>query len=208
VLRLAIVDDHPVARRGLISILEVLGGVQVAAAVPGGEDIPRDETGRPDADLIVLDLYLADGNPALELITELSAWVPVLVVSASRTPADVLAAVQAGASGFLTKQADEADYGAAIEAVAAGKFYLSAQLADLLDLATRDLPPHRASLSPREQEVLGLIARGLTHHQVARRTGVAKATVDTYVARIRAKLGLGNKAELALAALRFIPPAG
>ena len=133
----------------------------------------------------------------------------MLIVSASRAPADVLAAMQAGASGYLTKQAGEEAYATAIRSVAAGTFYLSAQLADLIQAATLGQAPARPqeTLSPREQEALGYIARGFTHQQTATRMGVSKATVDTYIARIRTKLQLGNKAELALAALRFLPKA-
>ena len=117
--------------------------------------------------------------------------------------------MQAGASGYLTKQAGEEAYATAIRSVAAGTFYLSAQLADLIQAATLGQAPARPqeTLSPREQEALGYIARGFTHQQTATRMGVSKATVDTYIARIRTKLQLGNKAELALAALRFLPKA-
>jgi DNA-binding NarL/FixJ family response regulator len=132
----------------------------------------------------------------------------VLVISASRSPGDVLAALQAGASGFLTKQAGDEAVLTAVRRVAGAGFYLSAQLADILqaDLAattgTKAAPAKPpATLSAREQEVLSLIARGFTHSQTASRLGVSASTVDTYVARIRAKLGLGNKAQLALAAL-------
>jgi DNA-binding NarL/FixJ family response regulator len=207
-LRVAIVDDHPVARHGLASILDPVPDLTIVAAVATCAELPTDPTGTIDADLVLLDLYLADGRPALDDITRLSAQRPVLIVSASRAPADVLAAMQAGASGYLTKQAAEDAYLTAIRSVVSGGFYLSAQLADLLQAATEVRRPvsERDQLSPREQEALGYIARGFTHKQTATRMGVSKATVDTYIARIRAKLNLGNKAELALAALRYLAP--
>jgi DNA-binding NarL/FixJ family response regulator len=206
-LRLAIVDDHPVARHGIIAILSAFDDLQVASSVSAADELPHTADGKVDADIILLDLYQADGRPALSAITNLAAQVPVLVVSASRAPADVLAAMQAGASGYLTKQASEEAYASAIRSVAAGGFYLSAQLADLIQAATLGKPAVRPNegLSPREQQALGFIAQGFTHQQTATRMGVSKATVDTYVARIRNKLQLGNKAELALAALRFLP---
>jgi DNA-binding NarL/FixJ family response regulator len=206
-LRLAVVDDHPVARLGIAALLGGVHDLTVSAAVATVAELPRDEAGRVVADLVLLDLYQADGRPALPAITELSEHVPVLVLSASRAPADVLAAMQAGASGYLTKQADEEAYVTAIRTVASGGFYLSAQLADLIEAATLGKPAAKPTeaLSPREQEALGYIARGFTHQQTATRMGVSKATVDTYIARIRTKLQLGNKAELALAALRHLP---
>ena len=208
VLRVAIVDDHPVARHGLATILAPAGDLTIAVAVEACAELPRDATGAVEADLVILDLYLADGRPALSDIGKLAAELPVLVISASRMPADVLAAMQAGASGYLSKQADEQAYLTAIRSVAEGGFYLSAQLADLLDAATASgsAPADQPALSARERETLSFIARGFTHQQTATRMGVSKATVDTYVARIRAKLTLGNKAELTLAALRYLTP--
>ena len=206
-LRIAIVDDHPVARHGIAAILAAFDDFEVACAVPHPDELPRAGDGAVAADLVLLDLYQADGRPALPAIAELSVRVPVLVVSASRAPADVLAAMQSGASGYLTKQASEEAYAIAIRSVTTGGFYFSSQLADLIQAATLNRKPIRSqeSLSPREQEALAFIARGFTHQQAAKRMGVSKATVDTYVARIRAKLQLGNKAELALAALRYLP---
>lgn len=207
VLRVAVVDDHPVARHGIVAILAAFDDLEVASAVSSPGELPRAAGGRVAADVVLLDLYQADGRPALAAIADLSARVPVLIVSASRAPADVLAAMQSGASGYLTKQASEEAYATAIRSVASGGFYFSAQLADLIQAATLGRPPARPqeALSPREQEALGYIARGFTHQQTATRMGLSKATVDTYVARIRTKLQLGNKAELALAALRYLP---
>ncbi|WP_194904003.1 response regulator transcription factor [Catenulispora rubra] len=207
VLRVAVVDDHPVARRGIAAIIAGFPDLRVCATVAEACELPRrPEDGQVDADVVVLDLYQADGHPALPAIAELSAQRPVLVLSASRSPAVALAAVRAGAAGFLTKAAQESAYAAAIRAVAAGTFYLSAQLADLIQAATlRGATGPQDALSPREQEALGFIACGFTHQQTATRMGISKGTVDTYVARIRTKLQLGNKAELTLAALR-IPP--
>jgi DNA-binding NarL/FixJ family response regulator len=208
VLRVAIVDDHPVARHGLASILGPAEDLEVIGAFATCAELPVADAGTVDADLVILDLYRADGRPALDDIARLSAMLPVLVVSASRAPADVLAAMQAGASGYLTKHAPEDAYVSAIRAVVGGGFYLSAQLADLLQAATETRRPatEREQLSPREQEALSYIARGFTHQQTATRMGVSKATVDTYIGRIRTKLNLGNKAELALAALRYLTP--
>jgi DNA-binding NarL/FixJ family response regulator len=209
VLRVAVVDDHPVARHGITSILATFDDIVVASAVSAPSELVRAPSGAVDADVILLDLYQADGRPALAAIAELSVHRPVLVVSASRAPADVLAAMQSGASGYVTKQASEEAYGTAIRSVAAGTFYLSAQVADIIQAATlgQEAARPQETLSPREQEALGYIARGFTHQQTATRMGVSKATVDTYIARIRTKLQLGNKAELALAALRFLPKA-
>jgi DNA-binding NarL/FixJ family response regulator len=205
-VRVAAVDDHPVARYGLAAILDAAPGITVVAVVADPAELPRDACGEVAADVVILDLYLTGAKPALDVIAELSARVPVLVVSASQDPADVLAAMQAGASGYLTKRATANHYLSALRTVHGGGFHLSAHLADLIQAATREVGPAtaRAELSARERQVLAYIARGFTHQQAATRMGVSTATVNTYVVRIRAKLGLGNKAELALAALRYL----
>jgi DNA-binding NarL/FixJ family response regulator len=207
VLRVAIVDDHPIAREGLRGFLGGAGELAVVACVAGTAELPPPGDPRV-VDVVVLDLYLTDDQPALAAIRDLAARVPVLVMSASREPADVLAAMQAGASGYLTKNASQAAYLAAIRAVAAGEFFLSSQLADLIQAAAGEgvAPAGRAELSARERETLSFIARGFTHQQTATRMGVSVKTVNTYVARVRGKLRLGNKAELALASLRYLRP--
>ena len=213
-IQVAIVDDHPVARRGLQSILAEAGDIQVSAAVatPAELSLPEGGPGRPD--VIMLDLYHDGDEPCLDVIPKLRQDYKVLVVSASGRPADVLGAIRAGACGYVTKLADPPMLVAAVRTVASGGFALSSQLADILqgELARVPATAEAASdipvLSPREEEALDLIARGLTHAQAASRMGVSRATVDTYVERIRAKLHVGNKAELARAAIERRPPGG
>ncbi|MEV4315631.1 response regulator transcription factor [Actinocrispum sp. NPDC049592] len=202
-IRVAIVDDHPIARQGLAKILEGAGNIELVAscARPGELGTAGWEHTPPAIDVMLLDLYLDGHVMALDAITSMSTHVPILVISASRHPGDVVAAVRAGASGYVSKHASETAYATAIRAVAAGQFHLSAQLADMLQA---EVAPARPVLSPREQETLSYIARGFTHAQTATRMHVSKATVETFIARIRAKLGLGNKAELALAALTHL----
>jgi DNA-binding NarL/FixJ family response regulator len=204
-LRVAIVDDHPVARHGMEQFLVGTEDLTVVASVASPQELPR-TGGVLDADVLVFDLYLRDDEPAVRDIAQLSGETAILVMSASRNPMDVMAAVRMGASGYVTKHAGRETLLAAVRAVGAGEFYLSPQLADILHAGAGAVAaaPGQPVLSPREQEALGLIARGFTHQQTASRMGVSKATVDTYVARIRAKLQVGNKAELTLAALRYV----
>ena len=204
-LRVALVDDHPIALRGMRAVLRSVPDVEVVAAASAVAGLPRTGDGAVDADVVVMDLYLEDDRPALAVIEAVAAHRPVLVVSASRNPADVVAALRSGASGYVTKNAAEEVYAEAVHAAAGQGFFLSSELADLIDAElARDLPPRgRAELSPREHEVLAYVAQGFTHRQVARRMGISVTTVNTHVARIRVKLKLGNKAQLAVAALRY-----
>lgn len=212
-IQVAIVDDHPVARRGLQSILAEAGDIQVSVAVATPAELSLDGPGAGPPDVIMLDLYHND-EPCLDVIASLRQDHKVLVVSASGRPSDVLGAIRAGACGYVTKLADPPMLIAAVHTVANGGFALSSQLADILQgeltrvPAAAEAAPDTPALSPREEEALNLIAQGLTHAQAASRMGVSRATIDTYVERIRAKLHIGNKAELARAAMERRPPGG
>jgi DNA-binding NarL/FixJ family response regulator len=197
VVRVAVVDDHPIARRGVESALADAADVVVVASADSVAEL-RD---RSDIDVLILDLYCDGDRPGLDAVAEWADRTRVLVMSASARPEDVSGAVRAGAGGYVSKRVRPALFVAAVQTVASGGFWLSSQLADTL-LSELRRPATTTQLSPREEQALDLIARGYTHAQAATRMGVTKATVDTYVERVRAKLRLGNKAELTRAALR------
>lgn len=217
-IQVAIVDDHPLARRGIAAILEEAGDIEVGLTAGSPAEVLEALEKGLDADVLLLDLYHSDDEPCLAVIGQLTPAMKVLVVSASARPSDVLGAIQAGAGGYVTKLADPVMLVSAVRTVAAGGFALSAHLADMLQselsgAATAPSPATRrgaavAPLSPREEEALALIAQGFTHAQTATRMGVSLATVNTYVERIRAKLQVHNKAELTRAALRHFGDEG
>jgi len=215
--RVAIIDDHPLARRGLETILGEARDLMVAASAATIDQLAHwtcECCERPD--VAVTDLYLDAGGPCLTLISHLQAHTSVIVVSASARPGDVLAAIRAGARGYITKLSEPEMLRLAVRTVAAGGFALSPELADILhgELAPVSMArgagqrgAHDAAkgtagvLSPREEQTLDLIASGYTHLQTATRMGVSLSTVNTYVERIRGKLQVGNKAELTRAAV-------
>ncbi|MET8854245.1 response regulator transcription factor [Amycolatopsis sp. NPDC004625] len=198
-MRIALLDDHPVARRGLEQALTDLPDGIVALSTGSADELTGVlSAGDSEVDVVVLDLYLGGEQPSLELVRQVAAAHNVLVMSASGRPADVVGAVRAGAHGYLTKQCSLDVIVAAVTTVAAGGFALSPKLADILH-AELARPNPTADLSPREQQTLEYISCGLTHAQAAARMGVKESTVDTYVERIRAKLQVGNKAELTAA---------
>jgi DNA-binding NarL/FixJ family response regulator len=201
-IRVAIVDEHPVARRGFMAMCQAQPDFAVVAAVPDPGSLPDGGVG-----VVVCDPYPFGAASWLGGLRELAARERVLVVSGSGRAADVLTAVQAGVRGYLTKQAGTRDCVAAVRAVAAGAVCMPAALATRVSSGGDGAAaPARTVLSGREQQALAYIARGFTHQQTATRMGVSKATVDTYIGRIRGKLRIGNKAELALAALRYVEP--
>jgi two-component system invasion response regulator UvrY len=178
-LSVAVRHQHTVIRLGLIAML---------ATVPGIHLVEDDGPSTPD----VLISQVPD-RTAPEVAADLTGSVPILGVlpagSVPVRPADL----PAGYYGWVGADVEVDELVIAIRAVAAGQPYRP-PAATTVDTTV---------LSPREREALLLIGEGLTHHQVARRMGVAKSTVETYVERIREKLCLGNKAELTRAALNL-----
>ncbi|BDT92428.1 hypothetical protein IFM12275_24040 [Nocardia sputorum] len=160
----------------------------------------------PDADVVILDLSRIEHAVSLHALRMLTAQLPVLVISASDDPGHVANYLQTGAAGYLSLSATESAYLTAIRTVARGGLYVSSELAHSLrrTIVTPTLGDLDSVLSKRERETLACIARGLTHQQTARRMSVSKATVDTYVARVRTKLKVGNKAELTMVALSYL----
>ncbi|WP_432835292.1 LuxR C-terminal-related transcriptional regulator [Dactylosporangium sp. CA-092794] len=203
-IQVAVLDDHPIARRGIEQVLAESAECTVTASAGSAAELAGLIAAPPGPDVIVLDLYHDGDRPCVDAVARFSVASRVLVISAFGRAADVIGAMRAGAAGYITKHAAPDLFVAAVRTVAAGGFALSAQLADLVRAALAEpaaAAPAGGGLSPREQQTLELIASGFTHSQVASRMGVRTATVDTYVERIRAKLGLGNKAELTRAAL-------
>jgi DNA-binding NarL/FixJ family response regulator len=192
----ATVDEHPVVLRGYATIFDGQPDVRIAAAVGDPADLPD----LPAGVVVIYDWQPFGERARPEVVRDLSTRGRVLVVSQSHEPDDIAAAIRAGACGYLTKDSHEQEYVAAVRAVWAGTGYVVSRRSG----AARPTPTVRPVLSGREQEALAYIGRGFTHQQTARRMGVSKATVDTYVGRIRTKLHVGNKAELALAALRYV----
>ena len=201
-IRVIVIDDQPVARRGLMWILSGAADIDVVAEAADPASVVGDNVA---ADVVVCDPFPAGAARRLGAVRELSARAAVLVWSASRDATDVFAAMRAGAKGYLTKAAEDHTYLSAVRRVASGGVYLPAPWVGLTRPSrARDLTATRIVLSEREREALAYVGRGFTHAQTARRMGVSKATVDTYIGRVRAKLRVGNKAELALAALQYV----
>lgn len=152
-------------------------------------------------DAVILDQYLEHGRRTASTISAFAARYPVLIVSASARRDDMLAAIQAGASGYVTTNASGDAIIEAVETIATDGFYLS------LHVSGDDRPAGptgaQVALSRREREALLYISQGLTQAQTANRMGVSPATIDTYVKRIRCKIGPGNKAALIRQAIRL-----
>ncbi|WP_022870298.1 response regulator [Yaniella halotolerans] len=184
-----LVDDHPVVRTGLRALLEGFEGVQVVGeAADGAEALTKVHEG---IDVVVMDIEMPglDGITTTERITAQSGP-PVLILTTYDTQSDVLAAVDAGAKGYLLKDAAPEKLRQAIVDTAAGKPTLSSEVAALL--MTRMQQP-KLSLSSREVELLAQLATGATNKQLAKSLFISEATVKTHLVHIYQKLGVTNR---------------
>lgn len=206
-LRVVLIDDHPVLREGLAMFLshqEDLQCVgQAADRATAAELLSRE---RPDVAVIDLALGAEDGLELVRSLRTLSPATKTLVLTMHEEREYVRAALLAGANGYALKRGSAKDVSDAIRRVMEGENYLDPGLGD----ATWDsyLQPasgeHRLSvLTPRERQVFELVARGVTHREIAEQLGIGKKSVDTYRARLYQKLGINSRAELVEIALKY-----
>jgi DNA-binding NarL/FixJ family response regulator len=204
-LRVMVVDDHPMWRDAVERDLTDAGFHVVATASDGDEAVRRAGSTRPQ--VVVLDLQLPgmSGVDATRALVTQDPQVRVLVLSASGEHADVLAAVKAGATGYLVKSASRDELIDAVGRTARDEPVFTAGLAGLLlgefRRITADEPSQAASLTERETEVLRLVAKGLSYKQIAERLTLSHRTVQNHVQNILGKLHLHNRVELTRFAL-------
>ncbi|MFC1416889.1 response regulator [Streptacidiphilus cavernicola] len=206
-IRVLLVDDHPVVRRGLRALLEELPGVQPVGEAADGAAALRlldqlDAAGGPPVDVVLMDLQMGEGMHGVEATGRISARPDapsVLILTTYSTDADILAAVEAGATGYLLKDAPPEDLAAAVLAAARGETVLAPPVAArLLGRVRADGP----RLSPREEEILGLLAEGLANRQISKRLFISEATVKTHLVHLYDKLGVDSRTAAIAAGLR------
>jgi DNA-binding NarL/FixJ family response regulator len=203
-VRVLIADDQRVVRDGLSMLVGLLDGIEVVAtAEDGRRALEQAQTYRPD--VVMMDLHMPhmDGVEATRGICTQLPNTRVLVLTTYVDDTDLFPALQAGARGYLTKDATAEEIRAAIHAVAAGQTHLAPDIQQRLITAALDPATHPATrhvglphgLTPREAEVLTLIAAGLSNNQIARTLVVSEATVKTHVNHILAKSGARDRAQ-------------
>jgi DNA-binding NarL/FixJ family response regulator len=192
-IRILIVDDHPVVRDGLRGMFAGEEGFEVLGeAANGKEAVARAEAYQPDVVLMDLRMPEMDGVSAIRTMSERGLNTRVLVLTTFDTDSDVLLAIEAGATGYLLKDAPRDELLRAVRAAARGESVLSPAVASrLLDQVRQ---PVKETVSLRELEVLQLIAAGSTNREVAERLFISEATVKTHLLHIYAKLGVNDRA--------------
>ncbi|MFK0252314.1 response regulator [Streptomyces sp. NPDC090445] len=201
-IRLLLADDHPVVRAGLRAVLDTEPDFTVVAEAATAERaVELAATGQ--ADVVLMDLQFGagmHGSAATAEITARPGAPRVLVLTTYDTDADILAAVEAGASGYLLKDAPPEELAAAVRTAAAGQSALAPAVA--LRLMDRMRTPAEA-LTKRELEVLQLVADGLSNQQISKRLFLSQATVKSHLVHVYAKLGVDSRtAAVAAAATR------
>jgi NarL family two-component system response regulator LiaR len=204
-VRVVIADDHRVVRDGLCYLLGQEPDVDVVGeAGDGRQTVDVVAATRPD--VLLLDLYMPglDGHAVLAALQDLPRRPAVVVLTSAAGDEDLVRAVHAGATSYLLKTAPAEDVIAAVRDAAAGTVSLSpGLLTQLTQALRRPLPPDPLQpLSPREREVLQLIARGHSNRQIARDLAIGEQTVKTHVSSILTKLGLQDRVQAAIFALR------
>jgi DNA-binding NarL/FixJ family response regulator len=212
-IRVAISDDHPVVRQGLRSFLEAQGFEVVGEASDGDEAVRLVERMQPDVLLTDVVMPGTDGIEAIRRLRAAGSSVGILVLTSFSGAEQVIPAIQAGADGYMLKDAGPAALDGAIRAVHRGEPLLApeaaavvmAKVADAADAAPGaggSAHPDLERLTAREREVLAGLGRGLSNRQLAAELYVSEKTVKTHVSNVLAKLRLGDRTQAALFAVR------
>ena len=205
-IRVLVVDDHAVVRQGLRTFLELQDDIEVVGEAADGEQALASAAAL-EPDVVLMDLVMPrlDGVSALQRLRERAPATRVIVLTSFLDDDKVLPAVRAGAAGYLLKDVQPAELVRAIRMVDRGEALLHPAVAArvLRELAGDDTRAERNELlTPRELEVLALLAGGRANKAIARELGVAEKTVKTHVGNILGKLGLSDRTQAALYAVR------
>jgi DNA-binding NarL/FixJ family response regulator len=200
-IRVAIIDDHPIVREGLIAALDGEREIRVVGAVGSVEELISHATSWVP-DIILLDFEIP-GMAGVEAVRALVHQMPearIVVFTAYADDDKIVGAVRAGARGYLLKGVPAAEVAGAIQEVHAGGSYLPGPIAAALARQVRE--PRPTSLSERERDVVRLVSEGLSNKQIARRLAISERTVKFHVNSVMIKLGAENRAQASAIAIR------
>jgi two-component system, NarL family, response regulator LiaR len=202
-IRVLVVDDHTMVRRGLATFLKVFDDLEMAGeAASGQEAIQLCAELQPDVVLMDMVMPDMDGAAATRLIRKQSPQIQVLALTSFKEEILVQSALQAGAIGYILKDVSADELAQAIRAAQAGRSTLSPEAAQALVHATSQTPATGINLTERELQVMSLMVEGLNNTQIAARLTVSPSTVKSHVSSILSKLGVASRTEAVTMALR------
>lgn len=203
-IRIVIADDHPVVRRALAQLLDSADEITVVAtASNGGEAVTAALQQSPDVVLMDLEMPGQNGIEATQALTTAGSEARVVILTTFSDRRRILAALDAGAVGYLLKDAEHEEIIRGVLAAAAGDAPLAPRAAREM-LAERARPRHEPTLSPRELEVLRLVARGLPNKLIARKLEISEKTVKAHLTSVFSQLGVSDRTQAALWAQRHL----
>jgi two-component system, NarL family, response regulator LiaR len=204
-IRVLVADDHAVVRQGLRTFLELQEDIEVVADVADGRQALA-AVAEHEPDVVLMDLVLpeVDGVEAIRRIVSERPRIRVIALTSFLDDDKLFPAVRAGAAGYLLKDVEPSELVKAIRTVHAGEGLLHPAVAARLmeEVAAGGANEAPDNLTPRERDVVGLIARGLSNKRIALELGIAEKTVKTHVSSILGKLGLTDRTQVALHAVR------
>ncbi len=206
-IRVLLCDDHPVVLQGLRTFLGSRPDIDIVAEAGDGEEALR-KVPHVKPDVVLMDLVMpgVDGVEATRRIRADHPDVRVLVLTSATDDELVLPAVRAGAAGYLLKDSEPDDLEQAVRAVHRGQSWLhpraAARVLDAVNSTADPVQDALATLTRREREVLELLAQGLTNRQIGRSLGVTEKTVKTHVGNLLSKLGVADRTQAAVLAVR------
>jgi NarL family two-component system response regulator LiaR len=203
-IHVLIVDDHAVVREGLRAFLQLQEGIEVVGEAGDGEQA-LEQAGRLRPDVILMDLVMPklDGVGAMRVLRERGSCSRVIALTSFLDDDRLMPAIEAGAAGYLLKNVEPAELARAIHAAHVGEAMLDPTVAAALvnAIAGRPSLSDRERLTPREREVLELIAHGRSNKRIAFELGISEKTVKTHVGHVLAKLGVTDRTQAALLAV-------
>jgi len=202
-IRVMLVDDHTMVRRGLATFLKVYDDLELVGEAPDGETAVQ-LCGRVLPDVILMDMVMPDidGVTATRLIRQRFPTVQIIALTSFKEEGLVQSALQAGAIGYLLKNVSAAELALAIRAAHAGQGMLAPEIVKDLTHAASQPPAAGYDLTEREREVLVLIVAGLNNSEIAEKLFVSPSTIKSHVSNILAKLGVTSRTEAAALAVR------
>ncbi len=205
-LRVLLVDDHEVVRRGLRALLEAQDGIEVVGEVDTAADVVR-QVGFNSPDVVVMDVRLPDGSgvEATRKVRQRFPDVAVLILSSFADEEALMSSIEAGASGYLLKRIDTEAIVNAVRAVGAGESLLDPAMTEKLFTNLRDADHDDdliSKLSGQERRILTRLAEGKTNREIANEMYLAEKTVKNYVSNLLAKMGMARRSEAAAYAAR------